>query len=304
MYFCTEPVGFARFFNYVDDSYLNKLLTEKASVNMSSLIIPLVSAGNVAQLTTDLILHSLADEFDYVCDLDSTYLHPFVGPLDYVSGVSASLYDKSPQKKHSTPLELYHNPKKQLYVLQQRTPIIQGYENNFCHEVLVPLVQKLSVEKVLILDSISIFDSLITLNPGHSGRFSIGTCELSSISDVTREFQQRLQLDTDSSVSLNKTLFKFTDSSIQDGISAEQLVFKLCYHLLHISAPSKLREIKYFSIFVHEGDNSQDALLVCEQLPVILPGLGKIVRYATPVSWKGVYGMRPIPSSFEDGLYI
>ena len=120
-----------------------------------TLIVPLVSTGNVPQLALDLLLHSLSSEFDFVKSLDSTFVHPFVGPLDYVLDQQVPvLFSKTaPQKIYSTALELYYNESKDLYVLQQRTPVIQGYLNNLIKETILPLIDEFKIEDVVILDS-------------------------------------------------------------------------------------------------------------------------------------------------------
>ncbi|AET38648.1 Add66p Ecym_3145 [Eremothecium cymbalariae DBVPG len=274
---------------------------------MSTLVIPLVSAGNVPQLFTDVVLHSLANEFKFVKELDSRWLHPFVGPLDYVADQETTLYRDIPNRKYTASLELFHNESRGLYLLQQRSPVLQGYENEFCKYVLIPLIQELTPKRVLVLDSVGAFESNVPMKVDSSGsRFSFATCDATSIEDVAQEFQERLQLDKDTELSINRSLFKFTDSSFQDGISTTQFIFKLSYHLLHTSIPvsSDFAGIFYFSMFIHEGDNHQDALLTCEILPQLMPSFPAIKKVVTPVSWSGVYGLKTVPDGFCEGLYV
>ncbi|SCV02169.1 LANO_0F15698g1_1 [Lachancea nothofagi CBS 11611] len=271
---------------------------------MDSLLLPLVSTGNVPQLATDLILHSLSSEFQFVRELDSLYLFPFAGPLDYVKGSETSLYEKTGQT-FTTPLELFYSSKSKLYIIQQRSPILQPFENTFCKEVIAPLLEELQIGQLLVLDATDNIDESIISRQLRKSAYSIGTCDLSQITDIASEFEEKLQINDQTSQSVNKTLFKFSDTSFQSGVCTAQFVYKLCYHLLHTpKASSLLKEISYLNTFVQEGDNSEDAIAACNQLPQILSSFPRISHYKTPVSWEGVYGVREAPSSFEDGLYI
>lgn len=275
-----------------------------------TLILPLVSTGNVPQLTVDLLLHSLSSEFDFVKSVDSTHLHPFVGPLDYVlDQPQPVLFSKTaPAKRYSTALELFYNQSKDIYVLQQRTPVIQGYLNNYVKDVVIPLIEEYRIEEVVVLDSFGALDQDVveatTLSSRTSSNFiSDGICEVGSVTDVIRNFQQSLNLNQSPAESLPCSLFTFTAQSVQQEIATKQQVFNFAYHVLNASLPA-LKRIKYCSAFVHEGDNSEDAHLLCDHLPDIVDSLGKILNHTPPVSWKGVYGSRPIPTSFDEGIYV
>ncbi|GAV55453.1 hypothetical protein ZYGR_0AV00840 [Zygosaccharomyces rouxii] len=276
-----------------------------------TLLVPLVSTGNVPQLTTDLVLHSLSEEFQFVKDLDSTYLHPFVGPLDYVFGQEEPvLFNKSNvNKSHSTALELFYNESKSLYVIQQRTPVIQGYLNNFVKEVICPLVKEFNITDVVILDSFGALDDEVVANTSRTYKtnsfYSDAICQVGSVGEVVREMESGLHLNPSSEQQSNviSTLFQFTNESVQQEVSTRQQAFKFAYHLLNSQA-SELQRIKYCSAFVHEGDNSYDAHLLCDHLPNVIDGFAKINVHTPPISWKGVYGTRPIPTSFDEGIYI
>lgn len=275
-----------------------------------TLVIPLVSTGNVPQLTVDLLLHSLSSEFNFVKSVDSTHLHPFVGPLDYVLDQPGPvLFSKTaPGKTYSTALELFYNESKRVYVLQQRTPVIRGYLNNYVKDIVIPLVEEYKIEEVVILDSFGALDQDVveatTLSARTSSNFiSDGNCEVGSVADIVRNFQQSLNLSQRSISSLPCSLFTFSPQGIQQEISTKQQVFNFAYHLLNASL-SSLKHIRYCSAFVHEGDNSEDAHLLCDHLPHVIDSLGKLPVHTPPVSWKGVYGSRPIPSSFDEGIYV
>lgn len=275
-----------------------------------TLIIPLVSTGNVPQLTVDLLLHSLSGEFEFVKSVDSTYVHPFVGPLDYVfDQPNPVLFSKTePHKRYSTALELFYNKARDIYILQQRTPVIQGYLNNFITERILPLIGELHIDEVIILDSFGALDEdvmeVTSLSSRANNNFiSDGFCEVGSVNDMIRTFQQSLNLNSESALQFPSSLFTFTSQSIQQEISVKHQVFKYVYHMLNALLPN-LKQIKYISAFVHEGDNSEDAHLLCDHLPEVIESLDKIMKHTPPVSWKGVYGSRPIPLSFDEGVYI
>lgn len=283
---------------------------------MKTLILPLVSTGNVPQLATDLILHSLSSEFEFVKTLDSSFLHPFVGPLDYsLHEGEPILYRKShPTMKYSSALELFVNDKMDLYVIQQRTPIIQGYLNNFITDVIVPLINELKVTNVTIMDSYGSLDENViarNIKPPSGvmidSFFSLGICKVKSVNEMIEGFESvlNLQVDPDTALHYTNSLFHFTPTSCQNEISTEQQIFKFTYHLLNSSSVSTLEEIKYASLFVHEGDNSLDAKLLCDHLPELANQSSlKITEFKEPISWKGVYGFREIPSTFDEGIYI
>ncbi|CCF60611.1 hypothetical protein KAFR_0K02550 [Kazachstania africana CBS 2517] len=294
------------------------------STEQTTLLLPLVSTGNVPQLSVDLILHSLSDEFEFVKSIDSTFLHPFVGPLDYgidqtepVLYTQSSFLETPSVKKFSTALELFYNKSKRVYVLQQRTPTIQGYLNNFIKDTLIPLIKELQITNISVLDSFGPLDEKIikrklqSNNHNHKNIdpfFSMGVCELQSIGNLVSNFDStlRLQMDPDTSLHYTNSIFKFTPSSLIDEISTDQPIFKLTYHLLNDQNLTNLKEVKYCTLFVHEGDNSIDAKLFCEHLPDLINSSSdcKITKFRTPISWKGVYGFSELPSTFEEGIYI
>mgnify|MGYP003365406233 CR=1 FL=1 len=282
-----------------------------------TLILPLISTGNVPQLSTDIILHSLSNEFKFIKSLDSTYVHPFVGALDYsIEDGRAILYESDPNRKISTALELFYNESKNLYIIQQRTPVIQGYMNNFIKEVIIPLIQDLKVTDITILDSFGALDeSIIThkFNSNPNGNidpyYSMGICKLEGIGSLSNEFDSILNLKTDPNSSMHYTnsLLQFTERSLLQEISTDQQIFKIIFHLIN-SQLNDLNIVKYCSFFVHEGDNSLDARLFISHFnDFVNPLTSKdvsIENVKIPISWKGVYGFNEVPSSMDEGIYI
>ncbi|QEU59439.1 Add66 [Kluyveromyces lactis] len=270
---------------------------------MSTLLLPLVSTGNVSQLCVDLVLHSGSDEFTFVKELDSIWLHSFIGPLDFVEGSSKPLYHdcKGSKKQFTTPLELFYNKRLDLYVIQQRSPVISGYENQFFKEVIIPLIKSYGIESVIVLDSAGALDPSVPFsNANYQHQYATAKCQLESLDNITLQFQTRLSIQDDEHSIVNQ-VFHFDTASFQQNFSADQPVFKLFHHVLYQS-DLNLKSITYLSKVVHEGDNSWDAFQICEKLSELIQNLIQ-GRLTAPVSWKGVYGARPIASGFDQGIY-
>ena len=242
-----------------------------------TLLLPLVSTGNVPQLTIDLMLHSLASEFQFIRALDGVFLHPFLGPLDHSLDQDKPILYKSKLdsgSKFSTALELFYNEEKNFYIIQQRTPIIQGYMNNFIKETILPLIMEFKIENVIVLDSFGVLDELNlegrNFNSNKSNGFcSLGSCNINSINELTRNFNTSLNVNTNNGNNHSNNevdWFKFTGDSVQQEISPKQDIFKFAYHLINsnLTTGSTLNEIKYLTCFVHEGDNSMDAKMFTE----------------------------------------
>ena len=304
------------------------------SVPPPTLILPLISTGNIPQLATDLILHSLADEFRFVKSIDSIYLHPFIGPLDHTidQDIPVLYTDVLPTKSYSTALELFYNESRNLFVLQQRTPVINGYLNNFILETLIPLLRELKIVNLTVLGSFGFLETeTISLRRKHAENslfinsqqqqqqqdpfYSLGICKVQAITDLTDSFDKVLNLETDPDTSRRYTssIFKFTDSSLIQEISTEDQIFKLMYHILNSttvlgSGLHNLDTVKYCCTFVHEGDNSYDAKLFCTHFGDFANcrdgSLHRVQDMKSPVSWKGAYGFSEVPTTLEEGMYI
>ncbi|KAI8976839.1 PAC2 family-domain-containing protein [Pilobolus umbonatus] len=86
------------------------------SFPQSTLLLPTVSIGNVPQLVTDLIIHTL--HMERVGCLDSSSVVPISGPREDGEGVMV-------------PLEVYQSKDKQWTCLQQRSPAIKGKRQQY-----------------------------------------------------------------------------------------------------------------------------------------------------------------------------
>lgn len=265
----------------------------------AKLIIPLIGTGNVPQLSIDLLLHS-TNSFNYVKRIDSKFVYPFSGPLDHAAGEDPKLYNG--KTLFSSAIELFKQKDEQIYVIQQRTPIIPGYLNNFIVETLIPVLHEYQITELIVLDSFGALDGVVESLNGSGSFFNVGTCNLSSVNDLIQQFDDHLNLRNNGQVNRVKA-FNFDDKGIQQDITTEQDIFKVVYHLTNTSN-LQLNKIKYYSTFVHEGDNSKDAYTFYNNLMLAQPEVfPRIDEFHPPVSWKGVYGFTPIRSAYDEGLY-
>ncbi|EUC60628.1 PAC2 family protein [Rhizoctonia solani AG-3 Rhs1AP] len=96
------------------------LPTEKSN---TVLIVPVVSAGNVSQLCADLLIHTLL--LRQVGIFDPGYYAPAVGGQD---GEHST--------RISTPMELFGLPGGDIFVLQQRSPVLKDRKEEFVSKLL------------------------------------------------------------------------------------------------------------------------------------------------------------------------
>ncbi|KAL6940556.1 hypothetical protein ACO0QE_004462 [Hanseniaspora vineae] len=302
----------------------------------AKLILPLVSTGNVPQLAVDLILHNPKSNFKFVQDLKSQYLlYPFVGSLDtckdlknYPENKKYPLYNSTKGKFYSSALELFHDSTSNTYIVQQRTPIITNFENNFFHELLNNDLASYNIQEVIILDSMGPMELENIVNYSNinsqffseNDRISVGNVDL-SLERLSKYFEETNLLLTESSSSsafsgssdptepvIDKTLLNFDSQCFQIGLNTTHQSFKLLYHILHHNSKAR---IQYVNMIVYEGDNSHDAgsmvknLFTNKQMQMALPNdLIDWENLVPPLSWDGVYGFNNFSGSMDEGLYV
>lgn len=302
----------------------------------AKLILPLVSTGNVPQLAVDLILHNPKSNFKFVQDLKSQYLlYPFVGSLDTCKDLRNNaehgkypLYINSDSKYYSSALELFHDSSSNTYIIQQRTPIITNFENNFFHELINKDLARYDIQEIVILDSMGPMElenivSYTNINSQffhENDRISVGHVDL-SLEKLSKYFEDTNLLLSESSSSSNlsespdptepvidKTLLNFDSQCFQIGLNTTHQSFKLLYHILHQNSKT---QIQYVNMVVYEGDNSHDAglmvknLFTNKQMQVKLPtNLIDWNNLVPPLSWDGVYGFNTFSGSMDEGLYV
>lgn len=239
--------------------------TLKAQLQNSRLVIPSVSTGNVPQLAVDLLIHNL--DLKLVATLDSLFLYPFASPVDYVN-------EKPADGSVSTALELYYNEELNLSVIQQRSPILSDYTQNFL-DYLVAIVKEFEIAKVVLLDS---------------NDFALKE-------DIN--FEKPLELYSNELTERFKSL-KVSNTNDLDKVKDSFTTFANTL----VSEINKIKDVTLQALlmFVYEGDNFFDAQVVAKEVVDLLE-IQQPKQLVKPKSWEGVYGDRPIPKSLEEGLF-
>ncbi|QPG74594.1 hypothetical protein FOA43_001925 [Brettanomyces nanus] len=276
----------------------------------STLILPVVSIGNIPQLALDILVYNLPD-VHLVGRLDSTWLYPLVGPADYIEGKP-----KSSETNVSTPLEVYYCQKYNVTLLQQRTPILPGSTQHFFIELIKPFIELCEFRRVIVLQS---NDQGLRQDKYSNKRLQLWTNDLAknleiSLNMESKESQMVSVNDCDEISPVGDFLFKKLEAeqeeqankSIEMGRSTSNL-----FRLIDSARTMELSEAKVkktekrecivLSAFAYEGDNTQDAKLMYESL-IKMMGI-EMGQITTPKSWKGVYGKEEVPTGLEYGLY-
>ncbi|KAG9124641.1 hypothetical protein FRC07_010808 [Ceratobasidium sp. 392] len=94
-----------------------------AQKDSSILIMPVISAGNVTQLSADLLVHTLALQRAGV--FDPAYHVSVVGGPDGPAAAGVTV-----------PMELFGSPGGDIYVLQQRSPVLKDHKEEFVQRLL------------------------------------------------------------------------------------------------------------------------------------------------------------------------
>ncbi|KAG7825058.1 hypothetical protein KL909_001350 [Ogataea angusta] len=253
----------------------------------SQLILPVVSIGNTPQLAADLLIHTLPAKL--VARLDDIYLYPFASPVDYVD---------DPKQGITSGLEIYYNELHQVTILQQRSPILPGLTAKFLKELIVPFVRMAQFGRVVILQSNDAglredkdVDHLFLLWANDIAK----TLETFKISDNSiGVISDKPDLD-----GMGKLILDAFEDRNEDSSSLGPVVkgsLKLA------STPSASIDAIFLSIFVYEGDNSDDSKQLASQLLRVLH-VDEPAEWTTPISWRGVYGNKQIPVGMEYGVY-
>ncbi|ANB14291.1 Add66p [Sugiyamaella lignohabitans] len=246
------------------------------------LVIPAVSAGNIPQLTLDLLIHNLDCEF--VESLDDRYLYPFAGPRDGPVGIKA-------EPGLTTPIEAYRSKKHTgLTLLQVRSPTLPGCKAKFVSETLVPYVEKGQYTDVVVLGSSNAaFEH--SGNPFDSGAV-VGTSRLRvyTTDQAKGDLSERLAALTLSGTPKEKQQLPGPPETLpESGIVLDAL------------NGVKTVPVSAIVTFAYEGDNSGDALWLAGEVTKML-NIEPPATWRQPRSWQGIYG-REIPVGIEEGLY-
>ncbi|XBW35791.1 hypothetical protein QEN19_001364 [Hanseniaspora menglaensis] len=287
----------------------------------SKFIIPTVSVGNIPQLTVDVVLANdsdfvLIDNDNIVDDKLLKFTYPFAG-------------GNNNSNKIVKAIEIYENKKTNTFVLQQRAPIIKGFEINF-YTLLVERVKTIipHIAEVIILDSLSGSDPYIDLiksstisniyelmdtqriamghlNAGVDNKFfekakaaietHIQTVSRREVNeqeyeDIGFQFDEVLPITDDKVIT-------FASNSFQGKMFVDSLATQIIACFVNIST-----NINYFNMLSYEGDNSVDAFVFTG----LLISLGLVSSTDTiqiPKSWESVYGFKSTNNFVNNGIY-
>lgn len=276
----------------------------------STLVLPLVTIGNIPQLAVDLLIHNY--DLKLVGRLDDTYVYPFISPQDYVGDERKAGF--------STALEVYHSETLKLTVLQQRSPILPGFTKVFYEELIIPFVATAEFSAVYLLNSsdLSLSDErwfqvffnedpistklqqLDLAEPSLKVDFVSNPSEISkTCADIITGIQS-IQSENESrqtEADLSKDLAAYLKSNFPHSLPLSRTSSSVHF------AKAKVMPVGVLSMSAYEGDNSQEA----ENFALLLLKLLNISKEDSlqrkPRSWLGLYGDRKIPVGLEAGLY-
>ena len=305
----------------------------------STLILPIVSIGNVPQLTVDLLIYNLPG-VKLVGRLDSTWIYPFSAAPDYTEDANGTTDDtvNSPVST-CTGLEVYYCSQYNLTIIQQRSPIISGCSQRFYKDLLVPFVELCEFKNVLVLQSrdkgfredkyakndFQLWTNdlaknlAISLNIHDDSRIaSMSKCE--DISPCASYLFE--ELFSELAVAVKRT--KNEESQQLSGSTDMARSTSNLFMLINSARTMELGDIQQqkakdtkdnkieplgcacLSTFVYEGDNSKDAEQFYDcvlKVLGIVKSSGDRTKLVAPKSWKGVYGGNLLPTGMEYGLY-
>lgn len=295
-----------------------------------TLVLPLVSAGNVPQLTTDLILGNNS-QLKLISSYFSTnvklLLHSFAG-FDNNNVLSG--------------IELYEDSLNKLIVIQQRSPTIKPFELSFYKALFDELMFDKSskfynnIQKVIILDSVSGSDSYLDVikSKKYGNLYQLPNSLKVAKADVNTDIDKEYFIKMNESLTsyyneansyikthqknyadvqfnsreilpkVNDTILKFDDDSFQQRILVDATILKVIFSLLNYA--SLPLSISYMNMLVYEGDNSIDArdylLMLSEKV------LSKELNISnkelkTPSSWVNIYGTKHLTKELRESLY-
>lgn len=237
-------------------------IKDKQSLSEYTVILPSVGVGNVAQLTTDLLIATLKMEKVATC------WHPSIVPL---IGPRAFAHDTD---STTTACELYVSESKKLAIFQIRTPLVATLMQDFFNQLVRHLVDQ-RITRLIILTS--------------SHAYEKHTVSATPFEYVANEmFTERIKPGVD-----ERHWNAFDGSLIYGGGYANAL--------LAVATANQLPAIVLFK-YVSEGDNTPDATQLVGQLNGwlnVLPlddkgGLKKgTTKLIVPISWKYLYGDAP-----------
>ncbi|PAV18989.1 proteasome assembly chaperone 2 [Pyrrhoderma noxium] len=251
-------------------------LSDSITLKSKTLIVPVVSAGNVAQLAVDLLISTL--KLEQIGVFDSRDLIPVAGGREDGPGIS-------------TPLELYGKDGIDVVVIQQRSPILKSHKDAFT-STFSNFIKESQFSAVLLLSGVDLSNrSDSQMNSPTYSLLGPGTANLES-----------------SPLSLLSQLPKYTFSPSQGSVlnmgpvpiptSTDPAPLiplipggGLTRRFLSLSSSLSNIQIAAILQFVLEGDNRNDAEYFASVVSGILKLGVKPGSWVQPESWKvGLFG--------------
>jgi len=222
----------------------------------TTLILPVVSVGNVGQLAADLLIASLG--LKRVAILDPSCLIPVAGPReDGEEGVT-------------TPLEVYGKSGCTVYVIQQRSPAISAMKEQFAQQ-LTSFVREAGFKSVLLLTGVDV----LARTDRHMGAAIYNFLS----TNTSAPFEDRL--------TLTSPPFTKEKASEPPFIPGGGLTRRLLAAFKSASIPSLSAGVLLH--FVMEGDNREDARVLAERAAKVADVA--ILNFKEPPSWRfGLFG--------------
>ncbi|KAH7935533.1 hypothetical protein HPB52_009594 [Rhipicephalus sanguineus] len=243
-----------------------------------SLVLPVVSVGNAAQLAVDLLLSTL--ETELVGYIHSTALVPLVGGNPYRVG----------DQRLATACQVYVCHRSKLLVVQQRTPVSANCRTEY-RQFLTEWIKQERFRLVIMLSScLSQFT-----NPSDLPRYSVHYYCTPAVGEPV-EAQLR---------ALN-----WTRLEKQDPVTRERNPDVILCVWFTCSRCSVSDEIPVVLLLVYcsEGDNTPDAILLADRLDEWLhlcqpptdgaEQSGRRGPWQTPISWSLLFGSAPPASIY------
>lgn len=261
----------------------------------STLVVPAVSVGNVAQLACDVLISSLnARRVGFLYD-DSAV--PVVGSEPFIS-----LDTEEPHHHVTTAVEVFEHVDNSVVIVQQRAPLIKSKQCQFVSQ-LVDWIVSCQFNKVIVLTSMFAYERRDTQLSGPQQRFLISpSLESGSLGEELREQYGWIRLED------RQDAVSFGSSEINDDASPS-----LSSHIympgsgiakrLYLQCMSTGVKTVVLLTFCDEGDNTQDALDLVSYLNMMTKWIpqnsAQALELKIPRSWQHMFGCRYDQSIFQ-----
>jgi hypothetical protein len=234
---------------------------------MKTLIIPSCSFGNTCQLTIDLLITNLNNMPEGIAPIPAFLLDsPYVEPI----ATNDALAIHKLQGQVHTSMEIFNLGKDNtLFALQIRSTIVLGRTRDVAKEIIMMAKQQ-GFERILVL----------------AGGLALD--------DTERHASRTVIIDTDNSISPATTTTTSTSTRVVGNfmtthcipLSRECEYTGMLRHLLLNCHEANIPAIGLLR-FVFEGDNRQDAHILCKDVLTML-NINNVTTLQEPFSWRFV----------------